>query len=97
MSLLIKAGADLDHQSKDGDTALMNAASANQYDVVLELLKAGANYRIKGPGGYDVRFLIDMSTQTMTQSGSAWKMLQEVIAFLKARDFWPPPKSQQFH
>lgn len=95
--LLLRAGANLNMQDKDGNTALMMAATYNQYDAAYELLQAGANYKLKDTSGHDVRILIDMSIQTMTESGHAWEMLQKVIAFLKARDFWPPPKSQQYH
>jgi len=95
--LLLRAGANLNMQDKDGNTALMMAATYNQYDAAYELLQAGANYKLKDTSGHDVRILIDMSIQTMTESGHAWEMLQKVIDFLKARDFWPPPKSQQYH
>lgn len=93
--LLIKAGANLNYQDPDGDTALMSAAGGNQYDVVLELLKVGADFRLKGKWGHDIRWNVDLSTYNMKHSGYLWKSLQEVIDFLKAHDFWPPPKSQQ--
>lgn len=94
--LLLRAGANLNMQDKDGYTALMMAATYNQYGAAYELLQAGANYKLKSTFGHDVRVLVDLSRGTMKQSGSAWESLQKVIAFLKAHDFWPPPKSQQY-
>lgn len=96
IGLLLRAGANLNMQDKDGYTALMMAAIYNQYDAVYELLEAGADYKLKNTSGHDVRVLVDLSSGTMKHSGSAWKSLQKVIAFLKAHDFWPPPKSQQY-
>ena len=93
--LLIKAGADLNHQDDNGETALISAAGSNQYDVVLELLKAGADFRLKDKWGYDIRWNVDLSTHNMKHSGYLWSSLQKVIDLLKAHDFWPPPKSQK--
>jgi ankyrin repeat protein len=40
---LIKAGADLDEQTANGDTALIIAARLQESDMVKELVNAGAN------------------------------------------------------
>ena len=98
VSLLIKAGANLNYQDPDGETALMSAAGGNQYDVVYELLSAGANFRLKDKWGYDIRYSVDGSEKfTMNKSGEAGVWLQKTVNFLRAHDFWPPPKSQQYH
>ncbi|MGA7965805.1 MAG: ankyrin repeat domain-containing protein [Gammaproteobacteria bacterium] len=97
IALLIKAGADLNHQDDEGETALMAAAMLNQYDAVYELLEAGANFRLQDKWGKDIRFSVGLSEKTMAKSGHLWKSLQRVVDFLKAHDFWPPPKSQQYH
>ncbi|MGH8127583.1 MAG: ankyrin repeat domain-containing protein [Gammaproteobacteria bacterium] len=95
--LLIQAGAKLNHEGGiGGATALMSAAGGNQYDVVYELLQARANFRLQDTGGHDLRWYVDLSTHNMNRSGHTWQMLQKVIDFLKAHDFWPPPKSQQY-
>ena len=94
--LLLRAGANLDLQDKDGYTALMMAATYNQYDAAYELLEAGADYKLKNKWGKDLRSVVDVSRHTMKPSGHLWGSLQKVIDFLKAHNFWPPPKSQQF-
>jgi len=95
--LLIKAGANVNYQDPDGDTALMSAAGGNQYDVVYELLSAGANFRLKDKWGYDIRYSVDGSEKLMNKSGEAGIWLQKTVNFLRAHAFWPPPKSQQYH
>jgi ankyrin repeat protein len=94
--LLIKAGAVLDRSDSEGETPLMNAALSNQYDIVYMLLKASANFRSKNKWGHDLRWYVDLSTHNMNKSSHMWETLQKVITFLKAHDFWPPPKSQQY-
>ena len=42
VSILIHHGADLNIQTKDGETALEMAASGEYYDVILILMEAGA-------------------------------------------------------
>lgn len=88
--LLIKAGADLNHQDNDGQTPLMGAAGSNQYDVVYELLKAGANYRLKNKWGNTVKWDISNSEQNMAKSGAAGVWLEKVIDFLKTKGFISP-------
>ncbi len=96
VSLLMQAGANINYQAcDDGETSLMAASDLSQYGVVLQLLKAGANYKLKDKWGHDLRMYVDMSNKAMDKSGLGGKQLQKVIDFLKAHNFWPPPKSQQ--
>ena len=43
LELLVRAGADLDHQNDSGATCLMYAASTGKVDVLKYLLAAGAD------------------------------------------------------
>ena len=52
---LIKAGADVNIQSKDGQTALIVAVGADEANIVEELLKAGANPDISDHMGMSAR------------------------------------------
>ena len=45
--MLIKSGADVNKQDKDGKTALFYAASGGNDDIVMLLLKSGADADIK--------------------------------------------------
>jgi hypothetical protein len=55
MTDLIKEGADLDIQSKDGQTALIVAVGADETEMVEALLKAGANPDISDHMGMSAR------------------------------------------
>jgi len=44
---LIKAGANLDLQDDDGNTALIWASYSNYIEIVKELIKAGADWNLK--------------------------------------------------
>jgi ankyrin repeat protein len=49
--ILLKAGADVNHQSKTGDTALMIAVRNAQFDIIPLLLDAGAKVDLKNANG----------------------------------------------
>ena len=51
MILLLAAGANVDKQDDYGDTPLIWAANWDRIEVVKELLKAGANKKLKSNGG----------------------------------------------
>ena len=52
MILLLAAGANVDKQDAFGFTPLMWAADYDRIEVVKELLKAGANKKLKNNNGY---------------------------------------------
>ena len=51
MILLLAAGANVDKQNDYGSTPLIYAASNGKIEVVKELLKAGANKKLKDKRG----------------------------------------------
>ncbi len=51
VSLLVKAGAELEARNEKGKTPLMYAAGEDMLDIAEILLKAGADPEAKGPGG----------------------------------------------
>ncbi len=58
IALLLKHGADIDHQNISGSTVLMDAVSGNSYQVALFLLRAGADPKIKDRWGRDAAHII---------------------------------------
>jgi len=57
LELIIKAGADVNHQDNDGDPPILHAAMLNWFDSVLVLLDAGADYRVRDKSGLDLVYL----------------------------------------
>ena len=59
MILLLAAGANVDKQADNGSTPLILAAINGRIEVVKELLKAGANKKLKSNDGktaYDMGY-----------------------------------------
>lgn len=54
LSDLISSGADVNHRDDKGDTPANYAANINNYDMVLQLLDAGADLTIKNKWGESV-------------------------------------------
>ena len=50
---LIKAGVDINHQNKNGNTALILSLIYNNIEIVEELISAGADWNIKNNSNYD--------------------------------------------
>jgi ankyrin repeat protein len=85
---LIKLGANLDanidDKWTDGKTAVVAAVRAVKYDIALELLKAGATYKVRRPdsGGTFVN-LVAGTTRTASQlKPEARKALKELVDWL---------------
>ena len=82
--ILIKAGGDLNHQSKPlMKTAMMEAAAVGHFRVVYELLIAGANFKLKDKYGRDIRYPIKRS---LADYQPLWR--HRIIKFLKQHNFW---------
>lgn len=60
MELLCKAGANLDLQDKNGNTALMNQAIEGNVFVVAKLIQLGANQGIRNKKGETYRDLLNI-------------------------------------
>jgi hypothetical protein len=57
--LLVAAGADVNHKNARGLTPLYDAAEAGQYEVMLVLLEAGAEFRSVRPFGQPLQEWLD--------------------------------------
>ncbi len=70
---LIKAGANLNFQDRDGYTPLVMAAMWNQYDLAYEMLQAGADPTIKNKWGKGIEYFINQSKGRTTVEVSQWR------------------------
>ena len=57
VGLLLAAGADVNHTTRRGNTALVRAAAHDQLDVAKLLLSAGADASIRNVYGYSAPLL----------------------------------------
>jgi ankyrin repeat protein len=80
--LLIKAGANLEARNYSGDTPALYAAYTHDYQVVYELLKAGADPKSRDEVGMTIASLIQR--YPMVESGPIYEWREKVIAQLKA-------------
>lgn len=83
--LLINAGANLNHHSKDARPPLHTAAEHAEYGIVLALLEGGADYSVKDMHGKD---LIDFDIRGRSKSpfGKGKKQwFDKVVTFLEAK------------
>jgi ankyrin repeat protein len=78
IATLLKAGADLKAQDKDGMAALMYAASKNENpEVIMALLKAGANAKAKDSKG---KTAFDYARyRTVLKDTDTLRLLQEAL------------------
>ncbi|MGH8226194.1 MAG: ankyrin repeat domain-containing protein [Gammaproteobacteria bacterium] len=85
---LIKAGANLNYQMPVGkETAIIWAVLDGQFDVVYELLKAGANYGLEDNRGWKLENYIKFSFRANVGSKqNNWR--NRVIEFLKQYNAW---------
>lgn len=82
IDLLIKAGADLNHQNAKGITPLMWAVRWNQCDIGYSFLEAGADFRIKDTQGRDLGYSVICCWPPTPME---WR--EKVIDFLEKRGF----------
>jgi len=80
---LIAAGANLNYQDRDGETPMFVAATTSCYDLVFEMLEAGADPTIKNTWGYTILYPIrNIRTDPQSQQ---YKWRQKVIDRLKEK------------
>jgi ankyrin repeat protein len=60
VKILVRAGADINHQDKAGFTPLMNTVTGDNYDLSMVLLSLGADATIKTPEGKNVGDIVAM-------------------------------------
>jgi hypothetical protein len=83
VGLLIDAGADIEQRNKQGNTPLVVAAVGENYDIVLMLLEAGAEYEGKGIVKY-LRQSKQKNPKISTKE-SIDPYYNKVVDFLKAK------------
>ncbi|KAK0625940.1 ankyrin repeat-containing domain protein, partial [Immersiella caudata] len=55
---LLRYGADLNHQDKEGDTALTEAIYNHSHEALRTLVAHGANYRLRSKSGETILHLL---------------------------------------
>ena len=87
IQLLIDAGADLDYVSTTGSTALRRAVTrGGQYNIALQLLKAGASFNICAIDGGTVIHMVLREEKLLPQvSEQQKKDYMELFELLKAK------------
>jgi ankyrin repeat protein len=84
VDLLIKAGADVNHQDNRGNSPLVHAASfvRARFRIVLRLLEAGADWRIRNNEGENAAFRLAFFDDPQTDAG---RDVRPVIELLEKR------------
>lgn len=90
VDMLIKAGADLNFQTRTGSTPLHVAAGLNQYQLVYQLLDAGADYNIENNFGYN--FLKRLEENNIDPKSDGYKLRAKVIQFMQDKGIDVNPK-----
>jgi ankyrin repeat protein len=84
VDLLIKAGADLNHQDNRGNCPLYYTAMyVRDFALVLRLLAAGADYRIANNDGHDVAFQMAYLDGDEDRAYHENRLVRQVIALLE--------------
>ncbi|HFB66223.1 MAG TPA: ankyrin repeat domain-containing protein [Aeromonadales bacterium] len=81
---LISSGAKLNFRNKFGETALLTAASLNQYDVVYTLITAGADYAIHDRWNNGLDYFLKTS-ESMDKSSELYKWRNKVIKLIESK------------
>jgi ankyrin repeat protein len=84
VKLLIRAGANLNWQDRNGETPLSVAADANRYDMVYLMLEAGADPTIKST--WDTTIVTEINTIQTDPNSDLYRWRAKVIALLKAKE-----------
>jgi ankyrin repeat protein len=80
---LIKHGANLNWQDRDGKTPLIQSAILNQFELAYSMLEAGADPMIKDRFGNTVVHSIKRSIGHTLPDGSKWR--EKLVALLKSK------------
>lgn len=98
--LLLASGADINARTVDessylpigGQTPVMKAAGLGRYDIVHELLEAGADHKIKNDSGHDLTDRVAQDVGAFISGSSQEKDLQAVVVWLSERDVEIPSR-----
>ena len=88
----MRSRVNLNGQSGSGDTPLLYAAGFGAYDIVYQLLEAGADYRIKDNYGSDLAYVA--IERTVPPNSEMARYREKVLKFLakKGVDLEPARK-----
>jgi hypothetical protein len=86
VELLIHAGADVNHQeSRCGGTPAIHAAEKIRLDMVLRLLQAGADHRIRCRGGDDIAYFVVLREWPENAGTEHGRQVKQIIALLEQK------------
>jgi ankyrin repeat protein len=83
VSVLIKGGADLNFRNRSGVTPPIRAAVTNQYQVVFEMLNAGADPKVKDNWGKELIYYL--KDRDLDPKHDLYRWRSKVIELLKER------------
>ncbi|MGH8127777.1 MAG: ankyrin repeat domain-containing protein [Gammaproteobacteria bacterium] len=85
VSLLMQAGANINYQTRDGETPLIAAAVAEQYGVVLQLLTVGADLRLKMHNDRGLVDYVKRGSRILAASDPQYQYWLQVVQFLRSK------------
>jgi ankyrin repeat protein len=83
IELLLKAGANPNHQDKFGYTPAIRSASYYRYEGVYLLLNSGADCRIENKYGHDLAFECFLSEVSKERFPEVYRYREKVLVILK--------------
>ena len=95
LNLLVEHGADVNARGFKGSTPAMSAANLGRYDLVQELIKQGADYRLKRDNGDSLLDIIASDRGKYIPGSRQEKVLNELIEWLQQRGISIPNNVQK--
>lgn len=86
LRLLLDAGADVNAKRSNGDFPVLVAANFGRFDIVYELLAAGADYKVTNNNGQNLVSVIALKRAALDQSHELYRWLEKVVFWLKEKD-----------
>lgn len=83
IALFVSHTNDINHQNKEGLSALTRALRYNDLDIVKMLVKKGANVKVKDAKGYDLGFHLADATRSNLEA------FKEKMAYLQKKGYRP--------
>jgi ankyrin repeat protein len=85
VDLLVRSGADINHQDNRGNTPMVYAASFGGFNIVLRLLEAGADYRIRNNDGDSLAYVTARFERRIDDVSNSGRDCKRVIVFLGSK------------